>query len=80
MVVVMSLFSIGLLVVMVKRSLKIAKFKIYRVFLYISFYIVTKLLTCALLIINILYGLKDGWKKLTAQSIEVKLKDSIIFA
>lgn len=69
MVAVMSLFSISLLVIIVKRSLKISQFKVYRVFIYILFYIVSKLLTCALLLIKILAGIKDDWKNLTADSI-----------
>lgn len=74
----MSLFSISLLVIMVKRSLKIWQFKVYRVFIYISFYIASKILTCTLLLIKILAGIKDQWKNLTPDSIELIFKDSII--
>lgn len=62
----MSIFTVGLLVVMIKRSLSIARFKIYRIFLFIACYVGTKMLTCTMLMWKIIAGIPQHWDTLTA--------------
>ncbi len=76
----MSIFTVGLLVLMVKRSLSIAKFKIYRIFLFIVCYVGTKVLTCTILMWKIIVGIPSHWDTLTAEALEIIFKDSLIFA
>lgn len=79
-VTVMSIFSISLLIIMIKRSMKINRFKIYQVFFIIIFYIATKILTCTILLIKIIAGIPTHWDNVTAGSLELLFKDSLIFS
>lgn len=78
MAAIVSLFCISLLTIIIRKSISLRNFKVYRVFLFILLYIIARLLLCGILLTEIMIGLPDNWANLSGNEVELIFKDSMI--
>lgn len=78
--VIVVIYLICLLLIIVRRAKKLLELYNRRYYLFISFYIVSKLVISAILGIEIVVGFTNDWGNLNTKTVELMIKSGIILA
>jgi hypothetical protein len=73
-------YLVSLLLVVVRRAKRLIELRNRKYYITIAFYISTKLMLCALLIVSIVAGISDQWQNLDSADVELVIKTAFILA
>lgn len=78
--VIVFIYLIALLLIVIRRAKKLIELHNRRYYFFIAFYIVTKVIVCIILGIEIIVGIASSWVNLSASEIESMIKTAIVLA
>ena len=79
-VVIISIYLISLALVVVRRAKKLFELHNRKYYLAVVFYIASKLVLCAILVLRIIIGIPEEWKNLEGRFVEIIVKTAITLA
>jgi len=78
--VIIFIYLIALLLIVIRRAKKLIELHNRKYYFFIAFYIVTKIIVCIILGIEIIVGMASNWVNLSAAEIESMIKTAIVLA
>ena len=78
--VIVFIYLVALLLIVVRRAKKLIELHNRRYYFIIAFYIITKIIVCIVLGIEIIVGITSNWVNLSATQIEAMVKTAIVLA
>lgn len=79
-VVIIVIYLISLLLIVVRRAKKLIDLYNRRYYLFILFYIATKLIICIILGIEIIVGIGNNWSNLNASHVQLLIKTGLVLS
>jgi len=79
-VVIISIYLISLSLVMARRAKRLMGLHNRKYYLAVVFYLGSKLILCAILVLRIIIGIPNQWTDLDANFIEIVIKNGIVLA
>lgn len=79
-IVIIVIYLIILLLIVVKNAKKFLQMQSRNYYLIVTFYIVSKLIICGILIVQIIVGIANQWTNIEPNSVEVMIKVGIVLA
>lgn len=78
--VMVFIYLMVMLLVVVRRAKKLIELHNRRYYLVITFYIVSKLIVCSILGIEVIVGMTSNWENLSGAQIETLIKTALVLA
>lgn len=75
-----SVYLIAVLLVLVRRAKKLLQLHNKKYYFTIVLYIASKIVICAILLIQIIAGIRNDWADLSPDHVEIMLKNAIALA
>ena len=79
-IVINQIYLVSLVTVLLRKIKMIVRSSARKYYLFVIFYIASKMLICVILQVKILQGIPDQFSRLDSANIEVMLKNSFVFA
>ena len=79
-IVIIAIYLICLLLVIIRRARKLIDCKNRKYYAAVVFYVLSKMIVSAIIVIQIIVGISTGWENLSPSHIELLIKTAIVLA
>jgi hypothetical protein len=74
------IYLVSLMLVMIRRAKKLIEMHKRKYYVIVAFYIVSKLILCIVLIVQIVVGMGNQWSNIDPDQVELLVKTSLVLS
>lgn len=78
--VIVAIYLVCLLLIVIRRAKKLIELYNRRYYIIVIFYVASKLIICAILSIEVVFGFTNTWSNLDPVQVELLVKTGIVLA